>query len=105
MLKTMKEKHFVESIIPRLTPLTRIKLLYRLGEEDKFDLNDYKKKVHDKGATVVLVKSSVDEIAGGFTSIPWQNKSHVQMSDPEALLFSVTHEKKYPVQDKDKAVF
>lgn len=71
MLKTMEEKDFVKSIIPRLTPLTRIKLLYRLGEEDKFDLDDYKSKVHDKGATVVLVKSSVDEIAGGFTSIPW----------------------------------
>lgn len=51
-----------------------------------------------KGATVVLVKSGMDWVAGGFTKIPWANTDgEVCSCDDEALLFSVTHRKTYPI--------
>jgi len=82
-----------------------VKLLYRLGEQDQFDIDDYKKKVHDKGATVLLVKTGVDWIAGGYTSVPWKNDpNHKTVSDEKAFLFSVQHRKKYPILKKENAV-
>ena len=98
MVTTQSDKDFVKSIVPRFTPETKTKLIYRLGEEDKFDLKDYQKKVHGKGATVVLVKSGVGWVAGGFTKVPWAKADNVLKSDDEAVLFSVTHKNKYPVK-------
>ena len=61
--------------------------------------------MHGKGATVVLMKSGADCIAGGYTSVPWSALANEeQKRDDEALLFSVTHLKKYPVVEKENAV-
>lgn len=100
MLESQTDRDFIKAIIPRFSPSTRVKLLYRLGEDDLWNLKDYRKKVHGKGATVVLVKSGVGWVAGGYTSVPWSAPAVAeQVRDDEAVLFSVTHKKAYPIID------
>ncbi len=90
-------------MIPRFSSKTKLTLLYRLGKDDAWNLQKLQNSVYDKGATVVLVKSGVGWVAGGYTSVPWQKQDKV-LRDDEAVLFSVTNYKKYPVVDKDQAV-
>ena len=94
----------MKTIIPRFSESTRVKLLYRLGEQDTWDLKEFQDKVHGKGATVVLVKSGVNQIVGGYTSVPWTSEGG-HKTDSEAVLFSVKHRQRYPVQKKEYAVW
>ena len=91
------------SVIPRFSSKTKLTLLYRLGKDDAWDLQKLQNSVYGKGATVVLVKSGVGWVAGGYTSVPWQKQDET-LRDDEAILFSVTNYKKYPVVNKDYAL-
>ena len=91
------------AVIPRFSSKTKLTLLYRLGKDDAWNLQKLQDSVHNKGATVVLVKSGVGWVAGGYTSVPWQKQEKI-LRDDEAVLFSVTNYNKYPVVDKDYAV-
>ena len=91
------------AVIPRFSSKTKLTLLYRLGKDDAWNLQKLQDSVYGKGATVVLVKSGVSWVAGGYTSVPWQKQDKV-LRDDEAVLFSVTNYNKYPVVDKDQAV-
>ena len=50
------------------------------------------------------MKSGVNQIAGGYTSVPW-TKAGGKKTDSEAVLFSVKHRQRYPVQKKEYAVY
>jgi len=98
MITTQSDKDFLKTIIPRFSDKTKITLLYRLGEKDDWNTKIYREKVLNKGPTLVLVKSGVGLIAGGFTSIPWSTAGKF-VRDDEAILFSVSKRLKYPVVD------
>lgn len=105
MLDYQSDKDFIKTIIPRFSESTRIKLLYRLGEQDTLNMKEFHDKVDGKGATVVLMKSGVGWIAGGYTSVPWSSEGGVHKSDSEAVLFSVKHRQSYRSQKKEYAVY
>ena len=52
--------------------------------------------VDGKGPLIILVKTSNNNIIGGYTSKAWSS-SNKYMKDSEAFLFSLTNEKKYKI--------
>ena len=55
-----------------------------------------KKSVLIKGKSISIIKTTDNDIIGGYTSIPWSNDNNWQR-DEEAFLFSVTHQQKMKV--------
>ena len=63
---------------------------------DGWDAEDFHKKCDNKGATLVLVKSTTNHIFGGFAQKSWTSPSiEVCVADPKAFLFSWNHREIY----------
>ena len=59
-----------------------------------------------KGPTLVVIKNSSDCRFGGFTSVPWSySKNGEWVSDDKAFIFSLDSKKKYPVVNKENALY
>jgi hypothetical protein len=79
--------------------VTKYELLFR-GTRDGFSDTEFHKRCDNKGATVVLVKSTSNHIFGGFAHTPWTSSSG-GTSDPKAFLFSWNFKEIYSLSNKD----
>ena len=75
--------------------VSRLKLLYR-ASRDGWEHTDIYRMCDNKGATVVLVKSTTNHIFGGFAQNSWISpSSQTWMTDNKAFLFSWNHREIY----------
>jgi len=60
-------------------------------------------KIRDKGPTLVIIKSNIGNVFGGFANESWKTGKHVDFEkDSKAFLFSLTNSYKYNLIDKEK---
>ena len=71
------------------------KLIYKAKIDGDRAIN-FHNKVDGKGPLVILVKTSKNNIIGGYTSKVWSS-SNEYMEDSDAFLFSITNKKTYKV--------
>jgi hypothetical protein len=77
-----------------------LRLLYR-GSDHGFNRSAFAKQCNNRyPTTLVLIKSEMNNIFGGFTSVPWttpagEPSNWKYHSDPEAFLFSLTQRTKH----------
>ena len=69
------------------------KLIYR-GSRDGWDAKDFHKNCDNKGSTVTIIHTNTNNIFGGYTSIPWNNKFGDHFSD-DTFLFLIRSSKNY----------
>jgi len=67
---------------------SKIKLLYR-GSRDGFGINDFHNKCNNKGSTVIIVQTNIqDHVFGGFTTVPWNYASSGEWkTDGQAFIY------------------
>ena len=59
-----------------------------------------------KGPTLVVIKNSSDCRFGGYASVPWTySKIGEYVSDDKAFIFSLDAKKKYPIVNKEYALY
>ena len=58
------------------------------GSKDGFTIDKFNELCVDKGPTLTVIKSHLDLLFGGFTSVPWMKKGASQ--DESAFIFSLT---------------
>ena len=73
----------------------KFELLYR-GSRDGFTATSFHKKCDNKGPTVVIIRSNLGKVFGGFTDIAWDS-SDTCKSTKNAFLFSIDRRAKYPL--------
>ena len=62
--------------------------------------------VYGKGPTLLVIKNSSDSRFGGFASVPWNySKNGEWASDDKAFIFSLDAKKKYPIVNKEHALY
>mmetsp|Transcript_52850 Transcript_52850/g.123508 ORF Transcript_52850/g.123508 Transcript_52850/m.123508 type:complete len:187 (-) Transcript_52850:118-678(-) len=65
---------FLAPILSHLPPMFQFSPLILLFDSDKdgFNAGTMLRRVHGNGATIVVVRTTDDTIAGGFASVPWE---------------------------------
>ena len=61
-------------------PVKKYELLFR-GSRDGFGAAEFHKRCDNKGATVVLVKTTTNHVFGGFAHTPWTS-DYKSVADP-----------------------
>ena len=76
-------------------PVERYQLLYR-ASRDGWNAADFHRTCDNRGATVVLVKTTTNHIFGGFALKQWTSpQGQTWVADPKAFLFSWDHKEFY----------
>lgn len=70
-------------------PNVQTDLLYR-GTRDGFSSAKFHELCDDQGSTVVIIKSEVGFVFGGYTSISWIPNAQY-LADDKTFLFSLTY--------------
>ena len=102
---TVFDKQFVDGWLQKSTTPS---LIYQ-GSRDGFGGHSFHKKCDGKEKTFSIIKSEQGYVFGGFSSVAWNlDKSMyygaVFNSDPEAFIFSVTHQVIFPVRGEDAVI-
>ena len=71
------------------------------GSRDGWTKEIFAGKVFNKGATLILIKTSKNAIFGGFTSLKWEDSNDYKR-DTEAFVFNL--ESKFNPNNYDKAI-
>ena len=92
----ISEKNFNKFIFSKMkNKKINFELIYKaIIDGDK--AKTFHNNVDGKGPLIILVKTSNNNIIGGYTSKPWSS-SNKYMKDSEAFLFSLTNEKLYKI--------
>lgn len=88
ILTTDEDKSLLINLLSKrfdMTRLNEIKLFYN-SKKDGATYKDYKIQCHNKPKTITLIKTKEDYIFGGYTFIPWSDKSGYKQ-DSNAFLF------------------
>jgi hypothetical protein len=64
-------------------------LLVRRASRDGWQSSDFHRLCDNKGATVVIVRSTTGHVFGGYASESWHSLG-AYSSDPQAFLFSLS---------------
>jgi len=91
---------------PQLNHLNtcKLELLYK-GSVDGFKSENFHEKCDNKSPTISFMKSSeYGRIFGGYTEQNWQINEKLR-NDPNAFLFSLTFNEKYPIHKPSHAIF
>ena len=90
----ISEKNFYKFIFSKMkNKKINFELIYKaIIDGDK--AKTFHNNVDGKGPLIILVKTSNNNIIGGYTSKAWSS-SNEYTNDSEAFLFSLTYEKKY----------
>ena len=67
---------------------SKFTLLYR-GSRDGYKFEDIHSKIHNKGKTIVIIKSNTNKVFGGYTPIPWTSNGGGKKAKKTSFLFSV----------------
>ena len=78
----------------------RFKLLYR-ATVDGDTKKDFDKKCLNKQPTLAIVKNSLGNRFGGFTTQNWNYDNEYDKKDPNSFIFSLDNKKKYNLKDKN----
>ena len=71
---------------------------------DGFSKEKFYDKSINKGATMIIVKTTTGRIFGGFTKTSW-DKSGSYKHDNSSFIFSVDYQSKHPIiKDFDRAI-
>ncbi len=65
----------------------RLANIYK-GSRDGWTIEKFVEKVFNKGATLILLKTTKNAICGGFTTVSWETKGGYKR-DTEAFVFNV----------------
>ena len=86
--------------------LKQIKKIYQ-GSKNGFTSKDFHLLVDNKGATLTIIKSSKNEIFGGFNSFNWTNKkgNGKYFKTEKSFLFSITKKKKLNCIENEKSIY
>jgi hypothetical protein len=81
-------------------------LLYR-ASENGFSVSKFHEKCNGHKNTLTLVYTEFDKIIGGYTPLPWITGTGEWYEDEEgkSFLFNLTSGEKYPLINKDKAIW
>jgi hypothetical protein len=79
----------------------RLANIYK-GSRDGWTKEKFVEKVFNKGATLILLKTTKNAICGGFTAVSWEGSGRYKR-DTEAFVFNVDH--KYTSNNFDNAVY
>jgi len=79
----------------------RLANIYK-GSRDGWTKEKFIEKVFNKGATLILLKTTKNAICGGFTTVSWDGSDGYKR-DTEAFVFNVDH--KYTPNNFDYAVY
>ena len=92
-----KQMKLVEWIEEQINKNIILELIFKMSENG-FTSKDFHNYCDNKGSTLILIKTSNDEIIGGFTPLNWESPNkRVQKYDESGLtfLFSLTLNKKF----------
>ncbi|ETO31594.1 hypothetical protein RFI_05527 [Reticulomyxa filosa] len=81
-----KEKNALLKFVTKKERKKRWKLLFR-ASKDGFLSTQFHAKCDNKGTTVTVVHSSLGQIFGGYTALPWQAGGGSYQQDPKAFIF------------------
>lgn len=79
--------------------VSKIELIYR-GSRDGLNADAFHNYCDGKGETISIMKSNYGYIFGGFTNTKWnRNGNWVVDSLYQSFMFSLTHKKKFPLNE------
>merc|ERR1712154_139735 len=79
-----KQKRHLMKLVPSGMK-RRWKNIYRASKHG-FAAYSFHQKVDNKGPTVIVIRSSIGNIFGGYTSIPWQSSGSYKF-DADAFIY------------------
>ena len=82
---------------------SKLTLLYR-GSRDGFGAKRFHAKCDGKLKTLTIVKSTNDNIFGGYTEVDWTPNNVFYKNDPNAFLFSLVNKDNQPIKLKHKGI-
>jgi len=83
-IKRKRKKNLLLKFVPKGKRL-KWKLLFR-ATKDGFSAYNFHTKCNNKGTTVVLVKSQMNHVFGGYTEIPWTSNGNYG-NDANSFIF------------------
>lgn len=84
---------------------SRVVLLYR-GSRDGWDYKDFHSRCDGKGPTVVLFRTKLGRLCGGFTKASWESPEIGEYKfDSQAFVFAVDSQVKYSPKNNSKAIW
>jgi len=101
---TLGEADIVMKWLPN--PNSQAKLLFR-GSRDGFDAKKFHEKCDNKGPTLVIYKSHLNKVFGGYSSIPWNGvlNNFSQDTTNSCFLFSVTNKTKHILKKNEYEIY
>ena len=81
-----KEKVYLLKLLPKNLKRKKFKLIYR-ASVDSFSSYKFHQKCDNKGETITIVRSTMNHVFGGYTSIPWSTRSNNYVNDNNAFIF------------------
>ena len=106
LTNTEDKSLFIDLLSQRfdITAIQGIKLLYN-SQTDGESYQDYASKCHGKPKTITMIKTEDNYIFGGYTKIPWSDKSGYK-EDETAFIFLLKPESKiFNINTKQRAVY
>ena len=97
IIKNEEEYNLISNFIDRNEGF-KFKLLYK-GTIDGDTLDIFHKKCDNQGATISIIKSTDNQIFGGYAAKSWNKDIKGDISDPDSFLFNLNLKKKYPVSN------
>ena len=77
----------------------KFNLLYR-GSRDGFGAHNFHAKCDGKSETVTIIKSSNNNIFGGYTNVAWTKHANIYYPNQNAFLFSLVNKDNEPIKIK-----
>jgi hypothetical protein len=100
IVKNSKDLEFLKSCFPISG---RSDLVYR-GTRDGFKGEDFHKKIGGKGFLLMIFKTTLGKVFGGYTQVAWPIDTK-DLKDDNAFMYSITHKEKYPIKkDHSRAI-
>ncbi|ETO18936.1 hypothetical protein RFI_18307, partial [Reticulomyxa filosa] len=81
-----KEKEALLKFVTKKERKKRWKLLFR-ASKDGFGCSQFHAKCDNKGTTVTIVQSTIGNVFGGYTVLPWQASGGAYQQDAKAFIF------------------
>ena len=99
----MKQFIIVEWLEQKLKKYINLELIFKTSENG-FTSKDFHDYCDNKGPTLLLIKTTKDQIFGGFTPLNWGYDHNDEIIDKLGLtfLFSLTNNKIYDIINKEK---
>ena len=89
LTNSKKKYEFVEKLL-NWSGYKSMELLFR-GTRDGMNCQNFHKKCDNNGQTITLIQNNLDNIFGGYASIPWTSHEGKYFSAPDSFIFTLTN--------------